>query len=451
METDVIIIGAGGGGYPGAFRLTKNGYRATMIDQKGELGGNCLYSGCIPSKTIRELAQIIYRNKKLFNKDLNIDFSFIQDHKDRVQEIRYKQHREELKEYEENLELIKGKAKLLDNKTVEVYTEDKKVEIKGKYIIIATGSEPVKIDFPGSEYTITSDDLYGYKTKLRKLPNDITIIGGGYIAIETANILKNLGYNVRILVRGNRVLKNFEDEIVNTLLPIINLNIIYNAQVLRINKKGEDEYEVIYSKNGEIKSFTTGLVMLAIGRKPVLPIGAKKILNIDKNGYIIVDNHMRTNINNIFATGDVNGKAPYFHTAVRMSIAAANNIMKKNDYIEYKNIPVTLFTTPPASYVGILPSEAKKNNIEYIEASYDMEKDAMGQMYDETNGKLKLYFEKNTLRLIGAWMVGINAEFLINELGQAVANNLTAKDLANFAEEHPTTSELISYTARKVI
>jgi dihydrolipoamide dehydrogenase len=455
METDVIIIGAGGGGYPGAFRLARSGYRVVIIDPKGELGGNCLFSGCIPSKTIRELAQIVWRNNRILKANLKPDFSLIQDHKDRVQEIRYMQHREELKEFRDNIELIRGKAKLIDNKTVEAETENGMIEVKGRYLVISTGSEPVKPKFPGSEFSITSDDLYGYRTSLRRLPDDITIVGGGYIALETAIILKALGYNVRLLVRSDKVLKGFESEIVNTLLPLLGLEIMYNSPILEIKKIGEQEFEVFYSDGkGNKKSLKTGLVMLATGRKPVLPEGAGGILALDSKGHISVDDSMKTNLPNVFATGDVNGKAPYFHAAVRMSIAAAYNIMSNGtpaDYVDFKSIPVTIFTIPPASYVGIMPSEAKRMGISFIEASYELKNDPMAQMYDEMGGVLKLYFERGSLRLIGAWIVGVHAGFAINELGQAVAHGLTAKDLAEFADQHPTTNELIAYTARKVL
>lgn len=232
-------------------------------------------------------------------------------------------------------------------------------------MIIATGSEPFKPSFPGSEYCITSDDLYNYKTPLRKLPQDMVIIGGGYIAIEVASVFNILGVKTHLLVRGDRVLRGFEDEIVNILLPILKLDITYNAPVLEVKKIKEDEFEVIYSgKDGAKKSMRTNLVLLATGRKPVLPEGVYNIgLAIDKKGYIVVDEAMRTNLPNVFATGDVNGKAPYFHAAVRMSMAAAYNIMANGvpvDYVDYKSIPVTIYSIPSASYVGIMSSQAKK-------------------------------------------------------------------------------------------
>ncbi|BFI74908.1 dihydrolipoyl dehydrogenase [Sulfurisphaera ohwakuensis] len=455
MKYDVTVIGAGGGGYPGAFRLAKSGYNVLMADPKGELGGNCLYSGCVPSKTVREMAQLIWRTSRVLNQEIKVDFERIQDHKDFVQETRFKQHKRELSEYS-SITFYKGVIKIKDPNHVIVKTEDKEIEAETRYIIIASGSEPFKPQFPGSEYCITSDDLYSYKTPLRKLPQDMVIIGGGYIAIETASIFNILGVKTHLLVRGDRVLRGFEDEIVNTLLPILKLDIIYNAPILEVKKIKEDEFEVIYSsKDGAKKSIRTNLVLLATGRKPVLPEGIENTgIALDKRGYIVIDNAMRTNLPNVFATGDVNGKAPYFHAAVRMSIAAAYNIMANGspiDYVDYKSIPVTIYSVPSASYVGIMPSEAKRMGIEIMEATYNMEDEVMAQMYDEREGMLKLIFEKGSLRLIGAWMVGVHSQYLINELGQAVLHGLTAKQLASFADQHPSTNEIIAYAARKVL
>lgn len=455
MIFDVVVIGAGGGGYPGAFRLAKSGFKVLMADPKGELGGNCLYSGCVPSKTIRETVQLIFRSKNILKHEIPVDFKTLQDHKDYVQETRFKQHRRELSEYS-NLSFYKGIVKIKDLNHVIIKTDEKEFEVETKYIIIATGSEPFKPVFSGSQYCITSDDLYSYKTPLRKLPQDMVIIGGGYIAIEVASVFKYLGVKTRLLVRGDKVLRGFEEEITNTLLPLLDLDIIYNAPVIEVKKIKEDEYEVVYGgKDGSKKSIITNLVLLATGRKPVLPEGVENIgLAIDKKGSIVVDEAMRTNLPNVFATGDVNGRAPYFHAAVRMSLAAAYNIMANGtpiDYVDFKSIPVTIYSIPSASYVGIMPSQAKKMGIDIIEATYNMEDEVMAQIYNEREGMLKLIFEKGSLRLIGAWMVGVHSQYLVNELGQAVLHGLTARQLASFADQHPSTNEIIAYAARKVL
>ena len=274
MQADVVVLGAGGGGYPGAFRLARSGYTVVMADPKGELGGNCLYSGCVPSKAVRELAQTYWRAKRLLNLEGKVDFSLLQDHKDRVQEIRFNQHREELKEFP-SLTFVKGVGEIRDGETVVIHSDEGDLEVEYRHLIIATGSEPVKPNIPGAEYGITSDELFGYRTNLRKLPSRIAIVGGGYIAVETASLLSALGYEVTILVRGERALRNVSQELANTLLSVLNLIISYNSPVLEVKKVKEDEYKVVYSKAGTQKELDVGLVLFATGRKPVLPKGSK--------------------------------------------------------------------------------------------------------------------------------------------------------------------------------
>ncbi|AEB95268.1 dihydrolipoyl dehydrogenase [Metallosphaera cuprina] len=444
MDFDVVVIGAGGGGYPGAFRLAKSGYNVLMVDPKGVLGGNCLYSGCVPSKTVRELAHTIYRIKNVLGQEVKVDFKEIQRQKDRVQEIRFKQHERELSEHG-GVTFMKGIARIRDPKNVIVDVDGKEVEVRAKYVLIASGSEPVKPKFPGSEYCITSDDLFEYKSKVSDLPQDMVIVGGGYIAIEVASVFSKLGVKTHLLVRGDRVLKGFPEQMVKTLLSSLKLDIMYNSPLFEVKKVGS-EYEVIFGSGGVKRSLRTNLVMLATGRKAVIPKGSEGLTN--EKGYIKTDEAMRTSLQNVFAAGDVNGLAPYFHAAVRMSLAAAYNIMANGepiDYVDVRSVPVTLYSIPSASYVGnVNPSDA-------IEVTYNMEDEVMSQMYNEMDGVLKLFFERGSLRLLGGWMVGVHSQYLINEIGQAVAHGLTARQLAEFADQHPSTNEIVSYAARKVL
>ncbi|MGC9105599.1 MAG: FAD-dependent oxidoreductase [Thermoprotei archaeon] len=293
MNYDAIIIGGGGGGYPGAFRLSDSGLSVALIDDKGELGGNCLYSGCIPSKTVREIAQTVMRVRRILGAEVKADFAKIQDHKDWVQETRFSQHREELKEHP-NVTFIKGKARLLSPHEVEVNGET----LRADYVVIATGSEAIRPKFPGSEHAITSDELYGYKTNLRRIEGKVVIIGGGYIALETASVLQALGYDVELLVRGDSVMRNLSQEIADVLLPLLNLKINFNSPVLEIKKVKEGEYQVVYSrKDGSKGVLDAGLVVLATGRRPVVPEGTDAVgLKRTVKGGIEVDEAMRTNL-----------------------------------------------------------------------------------------------------------------------------------------------------------
>ena len=450
MKTEVLIVGAGGGGYPGAFRLSEAGMEVLMVDPKGELGGNCLYSGCIPSKTIRELAQLHWRNRRLLDSRDPPDFNKIQERKDSVQLTRFVQHRKELTVHK-GVSFVKGEVKFINNHRAIVQGE----EVEFKYAVVATGSTPSRPHFPGAELCLTSDDLYSYRTSFRKLPQEMVIVGGGYVALETATFFNALGSKVHILVRSDRALRSIDPDLGGLLLKLLdpNIDVRYNSPILEVSKVGE-KYEVLFSSSGNKDKLTADVMVVATGRTPVVPEGLEKVIEITQRGFIKVTDSMRTSSSNIFATGDVNGLAPYFHTAVRMSVAAANNIMSGNidsDRVDVRGIPVTVFTIPPASYVGLTRSQLRTMNIPFIETSFQLGDDSMAQMYDERGGEIRLFFERSSLRFLGAWVVGIHSGFLINELTQAVVNGLTARQMSNVAEQHPTTNEAIAYAVRKLI
>lgn len=450
MDVDVLIAGAGGAGYPAAFRLSKAGFSVIMADPKGELGGNCLYQGCVPSKTVRELTQMIKR-AKLLNTNIDVNFQLIQNHKDKVQETRFKQHKSELSET--HVEFIKGEVEIVDNHNA-IIKGDKDLNVRTKYIILATGSEPFRPKFPGENLCITSDDLYKYKSLIRELPKEMVIIGGGYIAFEAATMFNILGTKVHVLVRSDKILRGIDSKLSSTLLSLMdkNIDIRFNSPVLEV-KKNSKSLDVIFSHNGNKELLTADQVLLATGRSPVYPKGIEKTeVKTDRKG-IVVDNSIITSVNNIFAPGDINGISMFFHSAVRQSLVAAHNIMAGGtpiDYMDFNSVPKTIFTFPPIAYIGITPDVAKKNGIEIVEASYPFAKDSRAQMYEETEGEIRLFFEKTSLRLIGGWIIGIDAPSLINEIGIAMANGLTARQIADYADQHPMTNEGVSYAARSI-
>ncbi|BCU68177.1 dihydrolipoyl dehydrogenase [Sulfolobales archaeon HS-7] len=446
MKYEVLVIGGGGASYPGAFRLSKAGKTVIMADPKGVLGGNCLYQGCIPSKTIREMAELHLRSKRFFA-NISPNFELIQDHKDKVQEKRFKQHDEEIKE--NNVEFVKGEVQVTGDKTAKIIGE-KEVDVEFNYLILGTGSEPFVPRIPGSEHCITSDDLYKYKTEIRKLPSSMVIIGGGYIALETATIFKALGTEVHVLVRSDKILRSIDQRLVEILKKMIDpeIDIKFNSPVLEVEKNG-NELKVTFSQKGEKKEIITEKVVMATGRKPVLPKGFEKLgVKVSQKG-VEVDESIRTNIPYVFAPGDVNGISPYFHSAVRQSLVASRNILtgRNTDFVNFSSIPVTVFTIPPIAYVGIITNRDSS----VIEASYKFERDSRAQIYDELEGEVRLFFEKGSLRALGGWVAGIDAPSLINEIGYAVHNGLTAKQMAEFADQHPMSNESITNAVRSII
>ncbi|PYB68967.1 dihydrolipoyl dehydrogenase [Thermoplasma sp. Kam2015] len=447
-EYDVITIGAGGAAYPAAFRLKRSGYSVLMIDKKGVMSGNCLAEGCVPSKAVIETVHTMTKMRHFEN--VYIDYGKIVDHKDEVQNIRYKQHDEELKEA--GLTIIKGTARLIDENTVEVKTDTGSTRYRARSIIIASGSDTFVPKIPGSDLAWTSADLYKLNAKIRKLPRSIAIIGGGYIGMETASFMSLMGVKVTVIEMLERVFSNMDRSMVDKLLPLLpEMNIKTSSPVQSIEKHG-DVYRVNFGQADDIKYVDVDAVLMAVGRVPVFPEGIEDLgIEHDRHG-IKVNMAMQTNIKNIYATGDVNGITPLFHAAKRQSLVAANNIMANNvptDYFDPLSVPFTVYTIPQMAYVGILPSQAEKMGIEYMEADYQIEKDSMAQINNEMYGEIRIFTDKR-MKIIGGYVIGNDAGNVINEIALAVSKGLSLRDLAEMAHQHPMTFEGLDSAARKL-
>jgi dihydrolipoamide dehydrogenase len=460
-NVDVLTVGAGGGAYPAGFRLARSGMDVVMIDDKGVMSGNCLAEGCVPSKAIRESVSLYRTSKKLnfwgLNGKIDFDYGHIVEHKDNVQKFRYAQHAEELKEALPHLQLVKGVAKFIDDHTIEVRTVNGVERYRAKRaIIIASGSDTSILPINGADLCITSHDIFSMNPKLQTLPKSMTIIGGGYIALETATFFNELGTKVRLYKRSDRILSDevdyrFSESLRKLLDP--NIEIVTGARVMEVERV-QDGYRMRYIKDDKEESVVSDLVMMAVGRKSIVPQGVDKMGIKIEHGRIIVNNAMQTNIPHIYAPGDVNGLSMLFHSAVRQSLVAANNIMAGNtpvDYMNFLTVPTTVFTFPEGAYVGILPDEAKKRGIELVETYSPFKIDARAQIFDEMDGEIREFFDADTMKIVGAWVIGIDAGLLIGELARLVEGGFTVKEVAEFADQHPTTAEGIVKAARKLL
>ena len=242
----------------------------------------------------------------------------------------------------------------------------------------------------------------------------------------------------------------------NSLDPKIKLELGTEIKKIeKIQSGGAYSYNVSYIKDGTLKAVNTDMVLMAYGRKPVIPEGTDKLgIEFDKKGRIKINSAIQTNIPHIYASGDVNGLSMLFHSAERQSLVCGNNIFAGNtpiDYMDFNAVPTTVFTFPKAAYAGIMPSQAEKAGINVLECSYDFVVDAKAQIYNELKGEIREFFDAKTLKIIGAWVIGIDAELLIGELVTAIQNSLDIRIVAGLSNQHPTSSEGIAKAARKLL
>jgi dihydrolipoamide dehydrogenase len=457
-RVDTLTIGAGGGAYPAAFSLVRAGQRVFMVDKKGLMSGNCLAEGCVPSKAIREVAGFLRRAQQGQEFGLsgaeNFDYAGVIAHKDRLQTQRYQQHDRQLAALGDRLKLIKGTARLIEPHVVEIEMDNDVGRYQADSIIIASGADVAVPPIPGTEYCLTSRDIYALDPRLARLPHRMAIIGAGYIGLETACILTVFGVKVSVLEMTGQALPGMDPDFVNQLVSLLDprIDLILNAQVEKIEREDETT-RVYYRQDGREKTIEAEQAMMAAGRKPVTPEGSEKAGLKVEHGRVQVSSALQTDVPHIYACGDVNGRSPLFHSAVRQSLVAAHNILAGNlpaDYMDFDSVPTTIFTFPEAAYVGIVRDVAKRRGLSITEASYSFADDSRAQIFHETTGELRLFFETGNLRLVGGWVIGIDAANLIGEIGLAVSGRLTAHDLARFPDQHPMASEGISKAARSL-
>ncbi|WP_291510660.1 dihydrolipoyl dehydrogenase [Acidithiobacillus sp.] len=457
-EVDLLTIGAGGAAYPAAFRLAKAGAKVVMVDPKGVMSGNCLYEGCVPSKAVRETAALYLDQEKFQQLGLPgricPDYGAIVAHKDAVQSRRYAQHAAELAAVPD-LRLVQGVARFLDPHTVQVHGERGDERFRCRHILIASGSDVFVPTIPGAELALTSHDLYKPDPSLKSLPAHLVIIGGGYIGLETASFFAALGSQVTLLQKGGQVLQGMDPGMVDQLVPLLHprIHLLLGVEVLSLAATADGKRVVHYQQGDKSSEISADAVVLAVGRRPVLPEGLDKLdIAADRHG-IRVGPDLRTRHPHIYACGDVNGRVPLFHAAVRQSLVAAHNILGGDvpmDYADFVNVPTTIFTLPAAAAIGITEARAQAENLELVSGRYAFAEDSRAQILERMDGEIRLFFEPGSLRLVGGWVVGIDAGHLIGEIGMAIQGGLSAHDLARFADQHPMSAEGIGKAARSL-
>lgn len=456
---DVITLGAGGAAYPAAFRLARAGRRVVMVDPKGVMSGNCLAEGCVPSKAVREVAQH-YSVARRFGRfglmgDVHLDFAAVMAHKDHVQHTRYAQHAAELEPLADRLRLVQGRARFQDAHTVIVESERGEETYRAAHVVVATGADVFVPPVPGAELCLTSHDLFALQSGVQTLPARVVVIGGGYIGLETATILHTFGSQVTVLELAPQLLPGLDADFVAKLVGLLQPDIhrVTGARVENIARTADGSLSVRYSIRGRSETVGADAVLMATGRRPVLPEGVDAVGLQVERGHIVVDAALRTNVPNIYACGDVNGKVPLFHAAIGQSLVAAHNIMGGDapmDYFDVEAVPTTIFTLPAGAYVGRTRTALKAHGVKALESVYDFAEDSRAQILDETSGELRLFFEPGSLRVLGGWVLGLDAGQLIGQIGLAVSKGLTARDLAAFCDQHPMANEGISKAARRL-
>lgn len=450
----LIVIGAGPGGYAAAFLAADLGLKVTLIDNEKNPGGVCLYRGCIPSKALLHVAKVISESEeaKTFGVEYSkpkIDLKKMRSWKDEVVN-KLTSGLGQISKLRK-IDYIQGSVKFLSDKSIELTREnDSKETINFDNIIIATGSNPSRI----SSLDINSPRVLDSTSALEieDIPKSMLIIGGGYIGLELGTVYATLGSKVTVAEMLPGILNGADNDLLAVLQKKIKSlfeSILVETKVASLEEV-KTGIKVIFEDNKSQRTEKVfDKVLISIGRKPNsknLGLENTKV-EIDNKGFIKVDNQLRTSVKNIFAIGDVAGEPMLAHKASHEGRVAAEVIAGHKSAFEPKAIPAVVFTDPEIAWCGLTENEAKEKNIEISVAKFPWAASGRALTIGRADGLTKLILDPKTERILGMGIAGPGAGDLIAEGVLAVEMGANATDLKLSIHPHPTLSETIMEAA----
>ncbi len=438
---DLIVIGAGPGGYPAAIKAAQNGKSVALVEAK-EPGGTCLNRGCIPTKTLIAGAEILERIKdaKSFGIEVgpvSVEYSKMVARKDKVVNTIVKGLDGLISS--NNISLIKGHGKFISPREVKVTGQDNCI-LTSDHIIIATGSEPRKIPAFPFDYERIHDSTSLLEVK--KLPKSLVVIGGGIIGSEFASLFASLGVEVTILELLPRIIP-MEDKALSAALTHAfqkkGIKIHTGIQVAKIEHENTG-IKVFLADGKEIRA---DIALVSVGRSlNTSSIGLEKAgVLVQENGIIPVNEKMETNVPGIYAVGDIASKWWLAHVATHQGIVAANNVCGIEAHMNYSAIPSVIFTHPEIATVGLTLEDALAKSYQAIIGAFPFQALGKSQAAFQTEGFAQVVVDKKTGQLLGAQVMGHEASTLIAEMAIAITNELTLESITETIHAHPTIAE----------
>lgn len=447
IKTQLVVLGAGPGGYSAAFRAADLGIETVIVDARETLGGVCLNVGCIPSKALLHVAKVIKEAKHMASHGVSfgepeIDLDKLRDYKDGVvgqltkglagmSKMRKVKH-------------IQGYGKFTGANTLEVEGEDGKTTISFDKAIIAAGSEPVSLPFiPEDDRVIDSTGAL----EMKDIPEKMLVLGGGIIGLEMGTVYEALGSKIDVVEFMDQLIPAADKDIMKVFMKVYKdkFDIMLETKVTNVEAKDDGLYVTFEGKKAPSDPVRYDKVLVAVGRRPngKLVDADKAGVKVDDKGFINVDKQMRTNVDNIYAIGDVVGQPMLAHKAVHEGHVAAEVIAGKKHYFDPRGIPSVAYTEPEVAWVGLTEKEAKEQGVNYETATFPWAASGRAIASDATDGMTKMIFDKDSGRVIGGAIIGTNAGEMLGEIGLAIEMGADAEDIALTIHAHPTLNESI--------
>jgi len=455
IHAEVLVLGGGPGGYTAAFRAADLGKQVVLVERYPALGGVCLNVGCIPSKALLHVAQIIHEVDEFEQHGLSygkpaFDLDKIRDWKQSVTNTLVGGLAGLVKQ--RKIALIQGVGKFTSSNSLEVSTETGIKTVNFDQAIIAAGSHPTKIPvFPNDDPRLwdSTDAL-----ELKEIPKKLLIVGGGIIGLEMATVYHALGSEISVVELMNQIIPGCDNDLVTPLHRRIKKqykNIWLETKVTSIEAQ-EDGLKVSFEGKGAPEAVIFDAVLVAVGRRPNGKlIGAELAgVNVDEAGFIAVDKQQRSNVSHIFAIGDIAGNPMLAHKASHEGKVAAEVAAGLKAGFDALTIPAVAYTDPEVTWMGLTENQAKQQSIEYDKATFPWAASGRSLSLGRKEGLTKILCEKGTGRILGAGMVGPNAGELIAEAVLALEMGADAEDIGLTVHAHPMLSETFAFAAEMI-
>ncbi|MEW6296443.1 MAG: dihydrolipoyl dehydrogenase [Thermodesulfobacteriota bacterium] len=455
---DVLIIGAGPGGYVGAIRAAQLGLRVACVDKTPSLGGTCLNIGCIPSKALLDSSEWFAQAHSKFARHgivcdgLRLDLSAMMARKEAVvkgltQGIAglFKKNK---------VTRVQGHARFRDPQTVAVTADDGTHQlIQAGAIVIATGSEPVALPmlpFDG-QYIVSSTEALSFPA----VPQHLVVVGGGAIGLELGSVWLRLGAKVTVVELMPRLIPGTDGQISAALQRALakqGFTFLLNTRVTQGVVQDGTVTLTVENDKGQQSQLQADRVLVAVGRKPYTAgLGAEDIgVAFDSRGRIVVDKHYRTNVPGVYAIGDVIAGPMLAHKAEEEGVALAERLAGQAGHVNYDVIPNVVYTWPEVATVGLSEEAAKASEINYKVGTFSFLANGRARCMDEAEGIVKVLADAKSDRVLGIHMVGPRASDLIAEAVMAMEFGAAAEDIARTVHAHPTLPEAVREAALAV-
>lgn len=446
---DVVVIGSGPGGYVAAIRCAQLGLQTAIVERYNTLGGTCLNVGCIPSKALLDSSEHYHQAVHQFEEhgikmsNLKVDFKQMVNRKRGVVEQTTKGIDFLMKK--NKIDVFTGHGSFKDKNTITIDDGKEQTVIETANTIIATGSKPASLPFIeiDKKRVITSTEAL----ELAAIPKTMVVIGGGVIGMEMSSVYARLGTKVTVVEYLDRIIPGMDAALGKELLKVMkrHLKVDFNLshKVVGVKANAKSVTVTAENKKGETVNYNADYCLVSIGRKPYTNnLGLENIgVELDERGRIPTNEHLQTNVDGIFAIGDVVKGAMLAHKAEEEGVFVAETIAGQKPHINYNLIPGVVYTWPEVAGVGYTEEQLKEKGITYKTGSFPFKASGRARASMDTDGFIKVLADKTTDEILGVHMIGPRIADLIAEAVVAMEYRASAEDISRMSHAHPTFTE----------